>query len=199
MNFQQAEFEASAYTTEQYLASSLPEAVISGRSNVGKSSMINKLINRKSLARVSSAPGKTASVNFYRCGDARIVDLPGYGFARVSREEKAHWSELVEGFFDGERKIAVVMQLLDMRHAPSEDDLQMLDYLKERGIPYLIVLTKSDKLNKTEYADRLKAFEEELDGLLQPSLGLFPFSASTGAGADELKKAILSIIGRYAG
>jgi len=184
-----AEFEASAYLTEQIIEAEKPEVVFSGKSNVGKSSMINRLIGRKSLARVSSAPGKTASVNFYNCGFFRLIDLPGYGYAKVSKQDKEHWSELVEGFFASERNIALVVQLVDARHAPSEGDLQMIKYLMHMGLPFVVALTKSDKLKKnTEFAKRQIEVPEEL-GFCGAKI-IFTSAEST-LGFDELKMLIL--------
>lgn len=188
MNLHSAVFESAAGTSSQLPASALPEVAFSGRSNVGKSSLINRLVNRKSLARTSATPGKTATINFYRLDTVRLVDLPGYGYAKVSDSERRRWSELIEGYFDDERDMRLVIQLWDMRHDPSKDDYQMLEYMIERGIPFIIVLTKSDKLNKSERAKRLAAFNailSDLDGIT-----LIPFSAVNGEGADEIRNII---------
>lgn len=184
MNIHSAVFELSAGVSGQLPASSLPEVAFSGRSNVGKSSLINRLLGRKSLARTSATPGKTATVNFYRLDSLRLVDLPGYGYAKVADSERCRWSELIEGYFDDDRDLRLVFQLLDIRHTPSKDDYQMLEYMVEREIPFIVVLTKADKLNKTERAKRLAAFEQELadyDGIT-----VIPFSATSGEGATEL-------------
>ena len=157
MNFQTVEFEAAAGRASQLPASTLPEVVFSGKSNVGKSSLLNKLVNRKALARVSATPGKTATINFYRLQQCRFVDLPGYGYAKVSQSEKARWGELVEGYFAQERKIALVIQLLDMRHKPTADDQNMLQFLLDTGHPFAVVCTKCDKLNKSETAAQTAA------------------------------------------
>lgn len=153
--------------------------------------MINKLINRKKLARVSSAPGKTASVNFYRCAGFRLVDLPGYGFARVSKEEKAKWAELVEGYLMQNRRIRLVIQLVDSRHPISQDDIDMIDYLSSYEIPFLIAATKFDKLNKSELAARKSALPVET-GL--PEEQILLFSSETGAGVLELQKLIMESV-----
>ena len=184
MNIHSAVFELSAGVSGQLPASSLPEVAFSGRSNVGKSSLINRLLGRKSLARTSATPGKTATVNFYRLDSLRLVDLPGYGYAKVADSERRRWSELIEGYFDDDRDLRLVFQLLDIRHTPSKDDYQMLEYMVEREIPFIVVLTKADKLNKTERAKRLVAFEQELadyDGIT-----VIPFSAASGEGAAAL-------------
>jgi GTP-binding protein len=166
----------------------MPEIVFSGRSNVGKSSMINKLMNRKKLARVSSTPGKTASINFYLCGGFRLVDLPGYGFARVSGEEKQKWAELVEGFIAAKRRIALVIQLVDARRPLSQDDADMIGYLAAYHIPFMIAATKCDKLKKkAELAARKSAVPGETG---VPAERVVFFSSETGEGAPELEKLI---------
>lgn len=193
MIFSNVTFDLSAYLPEQIPPSNLPEIVFSGRSNVGKSSMINKLINRKSLARVSSAPGKTASVNFYLCGDKlKLVDLPGYGYAKVSFGEKVKWSELVEGFFAGDRNIKLAVQLLDVRHAPTEDDLIMLNFLKQTDKDLVIVFTKCDKLKKSELEKRKLEIPSEV-GIYEQNRLVY-FSTQTGSGVEELTAAILERI-----
>lgn len=189
MKFEQAVFEAAFGTGKQLPPSAVPEVAFSGRSNVGKSSLLNKLFNRKSLARVSATPGKTITVNFYRVGEARMVDLPGYGYAKRSQAERRRWSELMETYFSGTRDIRLVVQLIDMRHPPTEDDFQMLEFLRHMEIPFVIALTKSDKLNKTERARRLEGFREELAFLDPPPVSV-PFSSAKGEGVEELKRLI---------
>ena len=191
MNLQTAAFEAAYGTFSQLPPSNLPEIAFSGRSNVGKSSLLNRLFNRKSLARVSSVPGKTVTINFYSVGDVRFVDLPGYGYAKVPKAEKLRWAEMMEGYFNSDRDIKLVVQLVDMRHPPTKDDLQMLAFLRENGIPFAVALTKCDKLNKTEYNNRFMCVQTELDFV--PASCLIPFSAVTGAGREEL----LSVIQSY--
>lgn len=186
MNVHSAAFEMAAGTSSQLPASGLPEVAFSGRSNVGKSSLINRLVNRKALARTSATPGKTATINFYRLDTMRMVDLPGYGYAKVSDNERRRWSELIEGYFDDDRDLRLVLQLWDIRHDPSKDDYQMLEYMVERGIPFIIVLTKSDKLNKTERAKRLAAFDAILSDL--EGITVIPFSAVNGEGADQIRE-----------
>lgn len=187
MNFQNAEFESAAGRADQLPGATLPEVVFSGRSNVGKSSLINKLVNRKALARVSATPGKTATVNFYRLPELRLIDLPGYGYARVAQSEKQRWARLMNGFFGSERRIALVVQLCDMRHAPTRDDLDMIDYLEQKALPFLVVCTKADKLNKTQFAAQEKEYASLLGG---SGAGVLPFSAQTGLGLDALKERI---------
>ncbi|MGN0562039.1 MAG: ribosome biogenesis GTP-binding protein YihA/YsxC [Candidatus Fimenecus sp.] len=192
MNLQDAAFEAAYGTFAQLPTSDLPEIAFSGRSNVGKSSLLNRLFNRKSLARVSSVPGKTVTINFYSVGDVRFVDLPGYGYAKVPKAEKMRWAEMMEGYFNSERNIRLVVQLVDMRHPPTKDDLQMLSFLRENKIPFVVALTKSDKLNKTEYAQRLKSVQTELDFV--QSEYVIPFSAVSGEGRETLLDVIRSFL-----
>ncbi len=188
MNIHHAVFEAAFGTARQLPPSDLPEIAFSGRSNVGKSSLLNKLLNRKALARVSSTPGKTVTVNFLRVDDVRLVDLPGYGFAKVGDNERKRWADLMEGYFQSGRNIRLVVQLLDMRHAPSKDDVTMLEFLKASGTPFVLVLTKCDKLNKTQYRQRLEDFPKELSFLQDPVL--IPFSALKGDGTEDVRKAV---------
>ena len=193
MNIHSAAFEMAAGTSSQLPVSTLPEVAFSGRSNVGKSSLINRLVNRKTLARTSATPGKTATINFYRLDTMRMVDLPGYGYAKVSDSERRRWSELIEGYFDDDRDMRLVLQLWDIRHDPSKDDYQMLEYMVHREIPFVIVLTKADKLNKSERAKRLAAFDEilaDLEGVM-----VIPFSAVNGEGADQIREILDQVTG----
>lgn len=187
MKFENAVFEGAFGTSGQLPVSDMPEVVFAGRSNVGKSSLINKILNRKSLARVSSQPGKTATINFYNLDGARLVDLPGYGFAKVSADEKKRWAELIDGYFEQDRDLRLVVLLIDSRHAPSKDDLTMLNYLIECEMPMIVVLTKIDKLKPTERKKRLAAFPDELDIDAEHML---PVSAENGEGTDELRAII---------
>lgn len=193
MNFQDVQLAATAYTKEQLPPPAGREIVFCGRSNVGKSSLLNRLFGRKGLARVSSRPGKTGSVNFYRCGKACMVDLPGYGFARVSDEEKTRWSELTGAYFEGERPVALGFLLIDIRRGPSEDDFQMLGLLRHYEIPAAAVFTKADKLNKTQFAERTAALPAELSPA--GKIPIFVTSVLDGGGIDELRK----MIGQSAG
>lgn len=192
MNLNNVTYEMSAGTFKQLPACNMPEIVFSGRSNVGKSSLINKVLNRKSLARVSSQPGKTITINFYKADTGRLVDLPGYGYAKTSFSERNRWGEMIEKYFQSDRDIRLVAQLIDMRHKPTKDDIQMLDFLYQMQIPYVAVLTKSDKLNKTEYAKRLQEIQVELEGF--SPVAVIPFSSLNGDGRDELRKVIDSSI-----
>lgn len=192
MNFNNAEFERSFGLSSQLSPSDMPEFVFSGRSNVGKSSLLNKLFNRKSLARVSCVPGKTATINFYRVGDIRFTDLPGYGYAKVAKGEKRRWDELIGGYFEQDRDIALVFLLLDMRHPPSKDDLVMANYLIESELPFVAVLTKADKLSRREREERLAGFKSELPS--GEDITLLPFSSETGEGVEELRGIIDEVI-----
>lgn len=193
MNYNKVEFEAAFGTLKQIPQSDLPEVVFAGRSNVGKSSMLNRLFNRKNLARVSSMPGKTITINFFRVEDVRIVDLPGYGYAKVAKGEKRRWAEMMEGYFQSPRNIKLVVQLVDMRHKPSEDDYVMMRFLQDAGLPFIVAATKSDKLNKTQYNERKNALKEEL-AEFGDNLTILPFSSEKGEGTEELKKIIESVL-----
>lgn len=189
MNFNNAQFEKAFGTFAQLEGSDMPEICFCGRSNVGKSSLINKQLNRKSIARVSSKPGKTVTINFYRVDKIRLVDLPGYGYAKVDFSERQRWSELMEGYFKSGRDIKMAFQLIDMRHPATDFDKTMLDFLSQMEIPYTVVLTKADKLNKTETENRLKLIKEEL-GDFATNVQIVPFSAQNGLGAEDLRNII---------
>lgn len=193
MNYNKVVFEAAFGTLKQIPPSDLPEIVFAGRSNVGKSSMLNRLFNRKNLARVSSVPGKTITINFFRVEDVRIVDLPGYGYAKVAKGEKRRWAEMMEGYFQSPRNIKLVVQLVDMRHKPSEDDYIMMRFLQQAGLPFVVAATKSDKLNKTQHNERKTALKEEL-AEFGDNLTIIPFSSEKGEGTEELKAVIESVI-----
>lgn len=194
MNFSNAEFLYTAGKASQLRESDLPEVVFSGRSNVGKSSLINKLVNRKALARVSSQPGKTATINFFRVGNSfNLVDLPGYGYAKVSHAEKVRWGELVEGYFSQKRKLALVVQIVDMRHKPTADDLGMIEFLVKSEIPFIVVMTKKDKLKKTQQTEQYEAMKALL-GEYADNIKLFPFSAVKNEGTEEIRGYIAECI-----
>lgn len=188
MNFNKAEFYASYGKFSQIPPCEGIEIAFAGRSNVGKSTLINKLFNRKNLARVSSVPGKTATINFYKLENIFFADLPGYGYAKVSKSEKQRWSELIEGYLNSDRDFYLVFLLIDMRHAPSADDLQMIDYLIETERPFVIVLTKADKLKKSERISRMEKFAEEIPHF--DEIHTVPFSSQTFEGGEELRKII---------
>lgn len=185
MNTAKAEFLASFGVSSQLPAPDRPEIVFSGRSNVGKSSLINKLCSRKSLARVSSTPGKTATINFYTVPPVYLVDLPGYGYAKVSNNERRRWDELINTYFAQPRQVALLVQLLDSRHAPSADDKQMLEYLSHHKIPFIAALTKCDKLRKSQYEETKQTFAEYLQPY--PCKAVCLTSADNGFGIEELR------------
>ena len=171
---------------------SLPEVAFAGRSNVGKSSLLNRLVRRKKFARVSNAPGRTREINFFRVNaEFILVDLPGYGYARISKEQRAGWRPLIEGYMRRSPQLRGIVQLIDGRHDPTPDDRQMLDFLAELGVPSIIVLTKIDKLTPTQATKRIAELSAAL-GLEQDQV--IPFSAVTGRGRDELAEAILALI-----
>ena len=188
LNYNKAEFFASYGKFSQIPPPENAEIAFAGHSNVGKSTLINKLFNRKNLARVSSVPGKTATINFYRLDNIFFVDLPGYGYAKVSKSEKERWSGLIEGYLNADRDIRLVFMLIDMRHAPTKDDIQMINYLIDTEMPFVIVLTKADKLNKSEREKRMKAFENEIPCF--SDIHSVPFSSMTFEGVEELRSIV---------
>ncbi len=188
MNFHIVEFEASYGKSKQIPDSDMPEIVFSGKSNVGKSSLINKILYRKSIARVSATPGKTTTINFFKLNEVRFADLPGYGYAKVSKSEKDRWAELVEGYFAQQRNIALIIQICDIRHSPTKDDMAMIDFLYSTGHNFIIALTKLDKLKKSQQQTRIDALTQELSAF--EGIRLFPCSSQTGQGVDEIRAAI---------
>ncbi|MCC8136057.1 MAG: ribosome biogenesis GTP-binding protein YihA/YsxC [Ruminococcus sp.] len=188
MNYNNAEFCASYGTFSQIPSPERIEIAFAGRSNVGKSTLINKLFNRKNLARVSSVPGKTATINFYGLENVYFVDLPGYGYAKVAKTEKTRWSKLIEGYLNSDRDLRLVFMLVDMRHAPTEDDINMINYLIDTELPFVIVLTKADKLRKTQRESRMEAFKAEIPYF--DEINVIPFSSQTFEGVEELRHII---------
>lgn len=197
VNLNRVSLRISAGTPKQFPADPLPQVAFSGRSNVGKSSLINTLLGRKSLARVSSAPGKTITVNFYDVdGQLLLVDLPGYGFAKRTKEDQARWSALTDGYFTANRnadRIALVVQLIDSRVGPTKDDELMLDYLTRAQIPFLVAATKCDKLNATERRAAEELFARH--PFIPADCPVIFLSSQTGVGRAEL----LGQIGRFSG
>lgn len=190
MKFDNAKYTASYGTAAQLPAPQEVEVAFAGRSNVGKSSLLNKILNRKNLARVSSVPGKTVTVNFFDCDGVRLVDLPGYGYAKVNFNEKKRWADLMEGYFKSGRNIRLVVQLTDMRHPVTKDDLDMMRFLQAAGYSFIVVMTKSDKLNKTERTRRLEEIKDELREF--GGVEAIPFSSSSGEGVEQVRNAIAS-------
>jgi len=170
----------------------LPEIAFAGRSNVGKSSLLNRLVKRKAFARVSNTPGRTREINFFKVNDHFVLaDLPGYGYAKISKTRKAEWLPLIEGYLRASTALRGVVQLLDSRHHPSEEDLQMLDFLADVGVPTVIVLTKIDKLRKREVPERI---HEIAVALRMEDDQIIPFSAETNQGRDELAESLLALV-----
>ncbi|MBP3328308.1 MAG: YihA family ribosome biogenesis GTP-binding protein [Clostridia bacterium] len=193
MNFNNVKFETSFGVSAQLPKTDNVEIAFAGRSNVGKSSLLNKIFNRKNLARVSSVPGKTVTINFFDCDGVKMVDLPGYGYAKVSFDEKRRWSDLMESYFSSGRNIKLVVQLTDMRHSVTEQDLEMMRFLKHYNYPFIVVMTKSDKLNKSETAKRLEDIKTELAEF--GDVLAIPFSATKGTGAEEIRAVISKAAG----
>ena len=193
INVQNTNLRISAGTDKQFPSDPIPQIALSGRSNVGKSSLINTILGRKSLARVSSAPGKTITINFYDVDKKLfLVDLPGYGYAKRKATDKEVWSSLTDRFFTANRNIdrlGLVVQLIDSRARITADDEMMLAFLASSGIPYVIAVTKTDKLNKTE---RAAALEEISSSPYAEGIDIIPFSSHTGEGKADLWKLILS-------
>ncbi len=185
LNYNKAEYVASYGTYSQIPQGDRIEIAFAGHSNVGKSTLINKLFNRKNLARVSSVPGKTATINFYGLENIYFVDLPGYGYAKVAKSEKERWSGLIDGYLSSERDIRIVFMLVDMRHAPTKDDLKMIDFLIDTEMPFILVLTKADKLKKMERIKRMEAFKTEIPCF--EDMHVIPFSSVTFEGVEELR------------
>lgn len=188
MNYNKAQFEKAYGISNQLPPSDIAEITFAGRSNVGKSSLLNKLFNRKSLARVSSVPGKTITINFYDVDGYKFVDLPGYGYAKLSKAERDRFGELMEGYFQSGRNIKLVVQLVDMRHKPSQDDFGMIDFMQQMNIPFIVVCTKADKLKVKEFKRREQEIKEELS-MVDDEL-IIPFSSQTGLGLDKIKQLI---------
>ena len=188
MNFNKVRFERSFGTSAQLTPSTAPEVAFSGRSNVGKSSLLNKLFNRKGLAKVSQTPGKTATINFFDGDGVTFVDLPGYGYAKVSKSEKARWSELIEGYFNQDRSFALVVALVDIRHEASELDENMIRFLREADLPFVVALTKADKLSRQQQMKQKAALKRQL--ALGDDASMVVTSSAKGDGMEELRKII---------
>ena len=192
MNFNNVEFLISAASTAGFPKNRLPEIAFAGKSNVGKSSVINRLLNRKNFARVGDKPGKTIHVNYFTIDNTcYFVDLPGYGFAKVSQSEKDRWAKLMESYFAAER-IDLGVMIVDARHAPTNNDVIMARWFIDSGCPFVVVANKLDKLKKSEIEPNLLTIRQDLE--LPESCVVIPFSAEKGTGKDELLKHILKAI-----
>jgi GTP-binding protein len=182
----------SAVKREQYPDTTIPEFALAGRSNVGKSSFINKMLNRRGLARISSKPGKTQTLNFYLINEIlHFVDVPGYGYAKVSKSEREAWGRMIETYFTTREQLKAVVLIVDLRHPPTVDDRMMYDFLKHYEIPCVIVATKADKIPKGKWQKHLKVTKETLD--IHPHDHIILFSSETGLGKDEAWK----VLGEY--
>ena len=189
MKVNNAEIVISAVKPEQYPEDQLPEFALAGRSNVGKSSFINKMLNRKALARISSKPGKTQTLNFYIIEEALyFVDVPGYGYAKVSKTERAAWGKMIETYITSRKQLKAVIQIVDLRHPPTADDRMMYDFLKHYQIPCIVIATKADKIPKGKWQKHLKVTKETLQ--FDPNDEIIVFSSETGEGKDAAWKAI---------
>ena len=189
MNFQNVEFLISAASPGAFPVRKIPEIAFAGKSNVGKSSVINRLLQRKNFARVGDKPGKTIHVNYFLVDNAcYLVDLPGYGFAKVSQAEKERWGKLMEDYFAAGR-ITLGVLIVDYRHPPTNNDITMANWFLESGCPFVVVANKLDKLKKSEYAPNLAIIRRDL--ALPESVPVIPFSAEKGDGRDALVKVIL--------
>lgn len=192
MNLQNVNLSITAGLPSQLLKEGLPQIAFSGRSNVGKSSLINKLLNRKALARTSAQPGKTVTVNYYNVDNALfLVDLPGYGYAKRSEGQKKSWSRLVDGYFGDNGALRLVVQLIDLKVGITKDDAMMLDWLYETKTPFVIVATKADKLNATNRKANLQALKEH--ELVPDDVEVIPFSALKGDGVEEVRNILFSL------
>lgn len=191
MNLNNVSLMLSAVSKKQYPNTNLPEIAFAGRSNVGKSSLINKLLNRKKLARVSANPGKTATINFYDIDKTLIlVDLPGYGFAKVSKQEKEKWGRMIEEYLNEREQLIQVVLLVDMRHKPTNDDIMMFNWIVESGFEPVVIATKNDKVKPSQREDSLN--------LIKDTLGIdevIPFSSEKGDGVDEVWGLFKQMIG----
>ena len=185
IHLQKAEFVRSAARQEDFPRDGLPQVVFAGRSNVGKSSVINRVLGRKNFARVGNSPGKTTHINYFRIdGKFYLVDLPGYGYAKVSQAERARWGRLIQSWFDDPALMSLGCMLVDARHAPTADDRTMGAWFRETGRPFLVVANKLDKLKKSEIEPGLQRIREVLE--LEETVKLIPFSAEKGTGREEL-------------
>ena len=187
IKLEDARFEAAYGTAEQLPESTTPEVAFAGRSNVGKSSLINKLVRRKALARTSSQPGKTANINFYLADGIRLVDLPGYGYAKVSGKERQRWADLIAGYFDQNRSFNLVVALVDIRHDAQKLDLEMLSFLTDSELPFVVALTKADKLSRSKQDQQAARLAKQF-GI--PRSQMIVTSAEKGIGIDELRRRI---------
>ena len=194
MNFNNVEFLLSAASAKDFPSNRLPEIAFAGKSNVGKSSVINRILQRKNFARVGEKPGKTIHVNYFVIDNAcYFVDLPGYGYAKVSQQEKERWAKLMESYFAAQR-IDLGVMIVDARHAPTQNDIIMANWFIESGCPFVVVANKLDKLKKSELIPNMERIRDVLN--LPEDCPVIPFSAEKGTGRDELVKTILDTVNK---
>ena len=194
INMQKAEFVLSAVAPKNFLRDGLPQVAFAGRSNVGKSSVINRLLNRKNFARVGAAPGKTIHINYFKIDETfYLVDLPGYGYAKVSKSERDRWGKLMESYFAHPELMTLGVMIVDSRHKPTADDCTMAGWFKATGCPLIVVANKLDKLKKSEIEPNIQRVRETLE--LGEDVLVIPFSAEKGTGKEELLRAIFAAIG----
>ena len=195
INLQNAEFILSAANAGSFRRDGIPQVAFAGRSNVGKSSVINRLLNRKNFARVGTSPGKTIHINYFKIDDTfYLVDLPGYGYAKVSKSERDRWGRLMESYFAHPELMTLGVMIVDSRHKPTADDCTMAQWFKDTGCPLIVVANKLDKLKKSEVEPNLQRVRETLE--LDETVQVIPFSAEKGTGREELLAAILSGIAK---
>ncbi len=193
MKITKAEIEISAVKKEQYPKTNLPEIALAGRSNVGKSSFINQIIGRKNLVRTSSKPGKTRTLNFYLINDAfYFVDVPGYGYAKVSKREREKWGQMMEEYFETREQLQLVVLIVDLRHEPTREDIQMVEYVNYLNIPLLIVATKLDKIPKTKRERNINQMKKIFS--INEQIQVIPFSAVTGENKELVWEALENYI-----
>ena len=193
LNTGRVEFVRSAAGPEQFIRSSMPSVVFAGKSNVGKSSVINRILNRKNFARTGNTPGKTIHINYFLVdGKLYFLDLPGYGYASVSRSEKERWSVLMEQFFSEKDLFSLGVLIVDARHAPTKDDIGMAEWFRSSAVPYLVLANKIDKLKQSETAPNLERIRQSLS--LEETIPLIPFSAQNGQGRDLLLASITKLL-----
>ena len=193
LNLNNVQFVLSAVSPKNFLEDGLPQVAFAGRSNVGKSSVINRLLGRKNFARVGAAPGKTIHINYFEVDKTfYLVDLPGYGYAKVSKAERDRWGRLMEDYFARSDLLTLGVMIVDARHSPTADDRTMAQWFRDTGCPLIVVANKLDKLKKSEIEPNLQTIREALE--LDENTALIPFSAEKGTGREELLQAILSKI-----
>lgn len=191
MKVTSSEIVISAVKPDQYPESDLPEFALAGRSNVGKSSFINKMLNRRGLARISSKPGKTQTLNFYLINEIlHFVDVPGYGYAKVSKKEREAWGKMIETYLTNREQLKAVVLIVDLRHPPTSDDVMMYNFLRHYEIPCVVIATKADKIPKSKWQKHMKITKETLD--IDPNDQIIMFSSETGYGKDQAWSALKS-------